>query len=186
MREIVENEELDYPAVLAIDPGGTTGWCVMMVHTDALMLDDVSILDNILYWEQGQFEGNEIQQAQEVMELMDLWDGAAILIEDFILRQFSMGRELLSPVRITAMLEMWATIGYTEPRMVFKQQSELAKSAITDKRLRAWKLYRPGQEHARDAQRHALTLFRRAKASPALRAKAWPLLYGKADQSATG
>jgi hypothetical protein len=151
----------------------------MMVHREALEDPDVDILDNVLHWEQGQFEGEEVDQAFQIAELMDLWDDAAFVMEDFILQQFSQGRELLSPVRLTAMLSYHAAISYDSPRTIFLQMPSLAMSTVTDPRLKSWGFYKPGSVHARDATRHAITFLRRSKENTRLRRTAWPALYAQ-------
>lgn len=191
-----------WATVIAVDPGGTSGWCALAVEADALACSDVSILASIVHNTIGQVAGDENEQADFLVELMYCWPSATRVIEDFTLRKFSRGRELLSPVRITARIEYglagsewlrqdglggddgWdggpfpivTTTDGTAQRM-FYQPSELAKTTVTDARLRDWGLYTPGQEHARDALRHAITFLRRAKERPRLRALAWGSLY---------
>jgi hypothetical protein len=172
-------EHCEYPAIISIDPGGTTGWNVIVVHGDSLSDPHCSILENIIHWEQGQFEGDEFAQADEIITLIDLWDDAAILFEDFILRKFSAGRELLSPVRITSMVAYHISRTYTPPRPIFMQMSELAMSTVTDDRLKKWGLYQPGEQHARDALRHSVTFMRRSKDNKRIREAAWPHIYTK-------
>ena len=57
----------------------------------------------------------------------------------------------------------------------------MAKNTATDDRLKAWDLYQRegGMEHARDADRHAITFLRRASGSKQLRANSWPLMFDK-------
>lgn len=40
------------------------------------------------------------------------------------------------------------------------QSAAQAKGVVTDKRLKSWGLWVPGQQHARDAIRHAVTYLR--------------------------
>jgi hypothetical protein len=147
----------------------------MTVHEAALRSDGYSILENILYWEQGQIEGEEVEQEEAIREMMDSWDGAALLFEDFQLRTLAAE---LSPVRITAVAVYMAQKMFLPPRPIFKQMPSLAMSTVSDDRLKSWGLYKRGQEHARDAERHAITFMRRAKSDERLRAMAWPSLYG--------
>lgn len=42
------------PTVIALDPGGTTGWSVMQVHPDALSSPSIKILENVTHWAEGQ------------------------------------------------------------------------------------------------------------------------------------
>lgn len=170
-------------SVVAIDPGGTTGWAVLMVHPEALTDPDTSILGNIEHFASGQVGGDERHQVKELLELLDVWPEAAVCIEDFVLRKMLRDRALLSPVRITAVLDyaMWRA-----GRRTFKQAPSEAKGIATDDRLRSWGLYirEGGEEHARDATRHAITFLRRAKEKPRLRHLAWPNHYGEGQMSA--
>lgn len=170
-----EVEHTDFPSVLAFDPGGITGWCVMSVHVDALLSDEYAILDNITHWEQGQLDVDEHQQEMEIAQLMEAWDSAALLFEGFELRTVAAE---LSPVRLTAVAAHIARHYFMPPRPIFKQMPSHAMTTITDRRLKDWGLYKPGQEHARDAERHAILFLRRAKANPKLRKLAWPKIYG--------
>lgn len=188
-RNVVEDtcETSGWASVVALDPGGTTGWSVLMVHPEALCEPDVPVLANIEHFVQGQFTGEEDEQARQIMELIECWSDAAVVIEDFTLRTFRMDAELLSPVRITAKVEFglkfWEGLGgWQRPRIrVFKQQPALAMRTATDARLKEWRLYSAegAQQHARDATRHGITFLRRAKEKPTLRAEAWPALYGE-------
>lgn len=166
----VEPEELadldvdDMYVCNAFDPGGTTGWAVFAVHSDAIDDPECRIIDNIEFWSAGQFFGPEDSQTQEMWDLVEQWPDAHIVIEDFVLRKFSSARELLSPVRLTARFEeRLKCMG--DKRPIIKQPGSLAMSAITDVRLKKMGLYNPliGKEHARDAVRHNLTWLKRAK-----------------------
>lgn len=184
------------PTVISIDPGGTLGWSVMVVHPDALVDKDVPILTNILHRANGQIRaippthGNKAPKALELSleerrcirtligDVLGNWAGAAMVIEDFLLRKKVMDRELLSPVRLTAALEL--AIEYEGLHMTLQRQSPSeAKTAATDARLKEWGLYSRagGMEHARDADRHSITFLRKAKARGSVRGDAWPHLY---------
>lgn len=178
-REVIEWEPNGYPTVVAFDPGGITGWAVMTVHPDALTDPDVPILDNVLHWEQGQVEGAEHDQVDAILEMLDLWDGAAVVMEDFNLRTLAAE---LSPVRIANTVE-WALSRLFEPeRDMFRQMPSMAMTTATDVRLQRWGFYRAdGLEHARDATRHAIVLLRRAKQKRVIRAGAFPHLFAVAS-----
>lgn len=184
------HEASGWAEVIAIDPGGTTGWSVMQVHPDAISDPETSILSNIEHWAHGEVGGDEDKQARELMELIEAWPGAALVIEDFKLRKYLEDDDLLSPVRITAKIEFGLTIwdglgGQRNSTYVHKQSSALAKTTVTDDRLKSWGFYQRegGEEHARDADRHALTFLRRVKEKPMLRRAAWPELYDLEESS---
>jgi hypothetical protein len=164
------------PAVslLAFDPGGTTGWCIMRVLRKALANEEPKILNNIQFWNCGEITGPENHQVNEMVSLCDTWDEAYVLWEDFILQKFSMARDLLAPVRIAAKLDYALSRRADYDRVEPPQTASMALSTVTDARLQAWRLWTPGKEHARDATKHAITWFRREKRE-ALLAKRFPL-----------
>lgn len=166
------------PAVISIDPGGTSGWSILQAHPVALLDTEYPILSNIECWRNGQFTGNENQQAKDVLDMIEAWPGCAVVMEGFILRKFSSDEELLSPVRLIAKIEygLWL-----KDMTYFPQQPSEAKSVATDDRLKSWGLYKSegGMQHARDADRHGITFLRKCKAKAGLRAYAWPHLYAE-------
>lgn len=202
--------------IIALDPGGTTGWSMMEVQPEALSdLEEyrgVGIMENVLKWRHGQIDcgskkgnlsvGNgtngapghfgistsgEAAGSGEILGLLRAWPAAAVVIEDFILdpNRFNTGRDLLSPVRITSAIsfDLWL-----QKREYFVQSASLAKSTARDEQLKAWGYYTStgGLQHARDADRHALTFLRRASERSskgrALRTAAWPHLFGKGGE----
>lgn len=190
-------EENGWTCVVAFDPGGTTGWSVMCVEPDSLVDPGVSVLKSILWWRHGQIHGPENSQADQMLELVSCWPGAAVVCESFQIRQFNQSQAFLSPVRLRAVLEwgIWKgydaagsdDVGIVHPsRPLFTQTPEQAKSTATDDRLKQWGLYvrKGGLEHARDADRHSITFLRRAKEKAALRQSAWPQHYAEAAEAA--
>lgn len=171
----------DQATVLAIDPGGTTGWSMMSVPPEALSDPKVSILEN-LTWGHGQVDSTDERDAVcHLCELALGRDHTVILIEDFTIRRFDQSTDFLSPVRITAMLDfaLWSAGIATR---TYRQQPSEAKGVATDSRLKEWGLYERtgGLEHARDADRHAITWLRKAKdlkTGAARRHEWWPLLF---------
>jgi len=172
-----EIKPLDNPTLISIDPGGTSGWSVLSVHPEALCVPGVAILPNVLHWSHGQIVGDENEQTAQILGIVDSWPGCYVLVEDFILKTSISGREVLSPVRITAKLEyaLWVS-----GRPNSRQMPSEAKSVATDERLRRWGFYQRegGLEHARDADRHGLTWLRKCKEKEWLRAACWPYLFG--------
>lgn len=197
-REYMLEEEITYDdaTVIALDPGGTTGWSLISVVPEVLITDDPSafILDNITTHQHGQVDcgshrGNlgtslhpgisthgENSGIYDLTQFIQSWPCAAVVIEDFNLRQLRMDRELLSPVRITS------AIGFAiwkDGRDYHVQSAGDAKRICSDSRLKEWRMYESdgALRHARDADRHALLFLRKAKASAKFRASAWPHLF---------
>jgi hypothetical protein len=163
----VEAEELyggeddpDQYVVLSFDPGGTTGWGLIGVHPDAVASGDpeIRILDNVEFWAAGQFTGPEWEQGDAMVSLAAAWPAARIVTEQFVLRSSVKSSD------ITALDRMNSVLGWAiRPRYYVLQQPSLAMSTITDARLKAAGMWVPGQEHARDALKHALTFLRRQR-----------------------
>lgn len=144
--------------VIALDPGGTTGWSIFCIHPEAMTGDpDVPVLSNVLSWTAGQFSGKQDDQIDQVVELINSWPSARLVTEKFILRQLN---AYLDPVEINAALR-WAI----RPRYFVEQQASLAMSTVTDDRQKSWGFWIPGQEHARDAVKHNITFLKRRKAA---------------------
>lgn len=197
-RGYIDDTEIDYNSatVIAIDPGGTTGWSLISVHPESLTAPDASILENIFMHQHGQVDcgshrGNlgtslhagistdgEFSGVYDLAKFCNTWPCAAVVVEDFHLRQFRKDRDLLSPVRVTAALEycLWR-----KGRDAHFQTPADAKRVCTDERLKRWKMYDPvgSMVHARDADRHALLFLRRCKAKAEFRAEAFPYLFGE-------
>lgn len=160
------NEDL-YTTV-SFDPGGTTGWFTIAVHSLAITSKDYKILDNVVTWSAGEFTGSRLSQVRQMLELVDAWPGAKIVVEQFILRQMNMDPMLLEPVAVTAAFQFGLEDRRKRrdpERPIIFQQPSLAMTTITDDRLRAIGYYErlSGLPHARDAARHGLTWLRRAK-----------------------
>ena len=204
-RSSVQRDLPDLATVVALDPGGTTGWSIFCVDPVGISTKEEHLKEKVLNcvtkWEHGQVDcgstkGNlgtsqhngistdgEFAGVNELVGLVRAWPGAAIVIEDFILdpARFNTGRDLLSPVRITS------SIGYLlwlQRREYFVQTAALGKHTVGIEQLKRWGYYSStgGLNHARDADRHALAFLRRCSerttAGRDLREAAWPHLFG--------
>ncbi len=202
-RDMMDEYEGTVP-IIALDPGGTTGWSLFEVHPEALSPRkehrDIGVLKNVIRWRHGQIDcgtskgdlgtalhagisvSGENAGIGEILGLIRNWPLAAVVVEDFILdpKRFNTGRDLLSPVRITSGIsyDLWL-----QGRNYFVQSPGLAKATARDEQLRNWGFYdrHGGLNHARDADRHALTFLRRCSERSAkgqgLRQTAWPHLF---------
>lgn len=169
-RELDMAKEL---VLVGLDPGGTTGWAVLMIGREAMLDPELRILNNIALYTHGEITGDEHSQIDEIEGMIDSWPGCAVVREDFTLRTQNKDKSVLSPVRLGFGIDH---IMYKRGRQIFTQEPSLAKVTATDDRLKSWGLYRPGSEHARDATRHAITFARRLKGHPSMLRAAWPHL----------
>lgn len=178
-------------SVYAIDPGETTGWAWCCVGKKELMADidlhelllqleadTQGYMLNDTRFMSGQvkcYPGDESERrgaeavylqgvvcahmAQRVSKGRVTW--SIIELEDFIIRERTMDRSLLSPVRLTSMIELlFDRSTAIQCALATKYQASDAKSTFTDERMQRWGLWVPGQPHATDARRHLLLVLR--------------------------
>lgn len=150
--------------VFAVDPGKRSGWAVAVVGPSGIRRWSASDVgpggDGVSErWRSGR--RGEVGQVDALVAMIDTFRPDVLVVEDFVLRvaRASPARSLLSPVRVTSMLE-WRFAG--ELRIV-KFSAADAKSVITDRRLKSLGFWVSGSNHARDAVRHMLLFVRKQK-----------------------
>jgi hypothetical protein len=178
--------------VLSFDPGVTTGWALHRLDRSVLLTDGFTeaIWSDRSGWTSGQLVGSENSIAYQMLDLTrfayslgdytpqesglesgGLPDDFMIVMEDFIPRMIEGKRSFLSPVRVFAKFELLLEDRLPASLRVpyVKQSASDAKNVVTDQRLVRWNVYRPGLEHARDAQRHGILAARKYAGSAAFR-----------------
>lgn len=161
--------------VLALDPGGTTGWAVLTCSIEVFGFGDgTEVHKRIKHKDSGEIYGEPIEQADEIGDLYDAWPDAAIVIEHFQPRQAAYE---LSAIQAETICEYIAFVDRRD-ETTFKQLPALAMTTATNERLKRWGLYKPGSEHSKDAMRHAITFLRRASENTGLAKTAWPFAFG--------
>lgn len=171
--------------ILGIDPGGVTGWSLLILrrkYADTDILEEGNqklALNTKIKWWHGEIDcrkSNSIGFAT-LRKVLEDWPSAAIVAESFFIRQRAVD---LAPVKFLALLDDYA---WQNRRKVFYQQASQAKTTATDDRLRQWNCYTAegGLGHARDADRHVLLFMRRCFGAQGkwLREQAWPHIYGE-------
>lgn len=83
-----------------------------------------------------------------------------IVLEDFILRERTKERSLLSPVRISQSFLTLLSSSTVLTHNVELQSAATAKNTATDERLQRWGFWEGRSSHERDALRHLLTHMR--------------------------
>lgn len=110
--------------ILAFDPGGTIGWSHLVLDYRAFSRPENKVLSNVRSWNSGEFQGTEVEQIQSCVD--KIWvvhfgrelnaranvvspainaGNVDTVSEDFELTQLIGGKNLLSPVRINAVLD---------------------------------------------------------------------------------
>lgn len=134
--------------LLWFDPGGAAaGWAMFGIHVRAFARPEAKILQNLLWWDCGEFTGTEtaiigrmvstiewcIARAKIANRLVPPTPGLVIGTEDFDLTQtIGSSENLLSPVRQNAVLE-WEC--HKRGFIGFKYQNRNARMSITADRL---------------------------------------------------
>lgn len=152
--------------VIAFDPGGVTGWAAFSLSKLAFVDPDEKVLAHLHWWGTGEFEGTEREICRQAVEKcraakygsMPFNADTDVVSEDFDLVQTLGGKELLSPVRINAVLE-WELVGMGIP---FHLQNRSMRTNITAERLRRWGFPHAGKDSLAALQ-HGLTWLKRVK-----------------------
>jgi hypothetical protein len=156
--------------VLSYDPGVTTGWCWLRMPASGLLTDGFTQLTRAraVAHSYGEVDCKNERAGTDgmVAVLRSVWgevdddsgDVLLIAIEDFVLRQSTRDRELLSPVRLTARFrDRMREI----PLALWLFSPSDSMNICNDQRLRSWGLYVAGPDHIKDATRGAVLASRK-------------------------
>jgi len=165
--------------LVTFDPGGTIGWTHFVVDLRAFSRPEHKVLRYLLSWDCGEFTGTEHEQLVECGRLiarasfdrksMTRSGRCHILTEDFELTQLIGGKNLLSPVRINAVLD-WQC---ARQGITLQYQRRTMRTNVTPPRLVRFgfppppgKTWNPkgSFKDAFAAMQHAIVWLRRQKA----------------------
>lgn len=164
--------------ILGIDPGGTTGWCLLTVARAAIFdYEEPGIIE----WDYGELNGPEPAQSVKIAQMareiqgLDYKTGPAIIPEQWDIDPSfqSTDQERYSPVRINAQLQLL----HYESRMgdsTLTFQSRSLAFRFTDERLQKHGIYVEGSKHIRAATKHAITGLRRSRENRDFALQLWP------------
>jgi len=163
---------LDHPMranefhLLTFDPGAAaTGWTHFCVDFRAFSRPEHKVVRNIKDWDCGEFTGPETKQLKAATALMDDTLGRTsyltldVLSEDFDLTQLVGGKNLLSPVRINAVLN-WEC---QKRAIKFTLQRRQERTNVTRQRLKLWGFNGPFKKDEFAALQHAIVRLRKLK-----------------------
>lgn len=160
----------DLFAVMAIDPGTTTGAVAGLFHAAADIPTCIANGD----WEAWEVDGSPAEQAWQIMdEFRDLqaeWNIAGVAMPDIhlVCESFALrlkkahgagsDQRMMDPIRVITALETLALRpwqdGYRRWIKLEYQLPSEAKGYVTNERMRRWNAWVVGSEHKRDATRH--------------------------------
>lgn len=161
-------------ALIAFDPGGTTGWSLIVLPLEIFELKDISkIFQHTYLWLHGEVDCADVNRGAFILRknLIDQWPTAALVFETFQL--YPGGRKVdLTPVELNSILghHLWI-----KKRSRHWQQPSMAKR-MTNERMKLMKVYvrEGGLEHARDADRHVVMMLRRCMENKGWKERLWP------------
>lgn len=154
--------------LLVFDPGGTIGWARFDIDAHAFSRPDNRVFDNIISHDYGELNGDEPTNIAHAVGMisalavgtMPFNSVIEIVSEDFVLTQQIGGRDLLSPVRINAVLD-WVCRQHGQ---LLQYQARQTRTLVTKKWLikaGLKKLRMRKDEFA--AMQHAVTWLKRVK-----------------------
>lgn len=125
--------------LVVFDPGGTIGWAHFVMDCRAFSRPEHKVLRWLKSWDCGEFTGQEHEQVSAAVDLiykarhgeMPFNSRTDVLSEDFVLAQLIGGKELVSPIRINAVLE-WEC---RKQGLVLELQDRAQRTQITPERL---------------------------------------------------
>jgi hypothetical protein len=156
--------------LMGIYPNEVTAWALFTVPRESIFgYSDPEIVE----WDYGKFDGDDVTQAQELARLvrevqsLDFKLGVAM-----ITKAWDGDQDDISPVRLGAMLLLLQRQKQLGDSTITFQSWQLSES-VTDERLKRIGLY-VADDNIRAATRHAITGLRRANEHPEFAAKLWP------------
>lgn len=129
--------------LLALDPGGTTGWAVGRLEgqTMQLAIGQTMLTLADMHW---------------LLEQVDLF-ATAVIYEDFEYRNKTRAGLDLTPVKLIGVIELAKELQpENHPIVYYRQKAATGKAYWTDPKLKEIGAYQRGTPHGRDASRHLL------------------------------
>lgn len=133
--------------LLALDPGETTGWSLFEAHADC---DDVVTMTM-----HGQITCTPLNTGIDRIEhLLKTTQPNFLVYEQYRVYSWKSATHSWSELHTPKLIGAIVTVARNIPQA--DQMAQVAKSFVTDDKLREWGYWLPGMRHARDSIRHAL------------------------------
>jgi hypothetical protein len=178
---ILTHDSEPWDHIVGVDPGETTGLCGIKlgpkVPSGAGIRSRIIRGDSIAgqvdqaatrelgrggpwFQQEARLQRNLVGRLRAVAELWAI-ECLHLAIEDFTLRERTMERSLLSPVRMTAGVLALLEDADDLNVVVHLNSASDGKGTVNDLTLRRLGLYRAGMQHANDAARQAVLTLRK-------------------------
>lgn len=130
--------------LLAIDPGETTGWATFRVADQKVYL--------IGFGQEETFPMDRCVHG--LSRLLETFQPTTVVHELYAVYEWKTDSHAWSQVPTLRIIGSLETLCIQQSKPLYSQTAQLAKNFCTDDKLKAWKLYEKGLQHARDAIRH--------------------------------
>lgn len=156
-------EDLYLGRVLALDPGETTGWCLMQLvkgNSDVLRAAEVRPS-----YCAGQVLTSPVEHAVTILtKLIDEQKPDHIVYEDYKVYAWKTKDHSWASLHTPQLIGTIRTIASQKGIPTSCEMAQQPKQFVTDEKLREWGIYLRGLKHARDAMKHAIyfLLFRQS------------------------
>ncbi len=156
----------NYHHLITFDPGAAaTGWTHFMIDRRAFSRPEHKLLRWLFSWDCGEFTGTEHGQLKSAAALIDdalrsvSYLSLDVLSEDFDLTQLIGGKNLISPVRINAVLD-WEC---AKRGIKLELQARQMRTGVTRERLKLYGFEGKFRKDEFAAMQHAITKLRLMK-----------------------
>jgi hypothetical protein len=143
--------------ILALDPGGTTGWCKHVLRSAGVALGTSGAQEGERAWAGGELTGDDHHKTLWKLLTSELPDVVVYEAFNYQIRK-SQGTQMpgvhLISREYIGVAQLWCQL--TGKEIVKQQPSVIGLTWVKDPSLKALGLYNSGEKHRNDATRHML------------------------------
>lgn len=164
--------------ILGVDPGATTGLCMITVPRESLLGDAPGKILTRDSWETSESMRLQVRQVTSLALRASAFFPCLIVAEDFDLGGNRLAgaaseADVATPIRFNGALAYAVSSGQAEHSILVFQGRTLAFTTATDDRLKKWDMWDVGSDHKRAATRHAITMIRRISSGSVSAQEIW-------------
>lgn len=141
--------------VLAIDPGGTTGYCTGVFNTKVGAKEYIGTSDTLKPTSITLQPFQQVDDVDEMWRRLEAFEPRYIIMEDFEFRGGARKGLNLFPVQLIGVARLYELYARHQCALTL-QKASFGKSYYTDSMLGKLGFYKRGMPHGMDAMRHLL------------------------------